>query len=343
MCGAAPMGAVSLAYPSVMIFKQLSAWRQAFSQCGLPICLTLLALVTTVPASGQATDATQTPAIQQSSPSQMDLLNKERLIRKGDRLMLSVVEDREAPQLLVVDAEGTVDVPLIRKIPAEGSTAYDLAVKIKNELEKDFYHQATVLLEFKQGASLGDRVTILGAVNRQGPLPLPYDEPLTVSQVILRAGGFAPSAREEGVKLIRKDASNPDQENELVINVRTILESGSLENDELVMPEDLILVPQREELENQAYVSGAVARPGLINVPDDGSLTVSKAILFSGGFTKFANRKNVKIIRADKSLPEDEQTLKVDVERILERNERGFDPVIYKDDVIRVEERWIVF
>ena len=84
-------------------------------------------------------------------------------------------------------------------------------------------------------------------------------------------------------------------------------------------------------------------RRGYTICPQCAIFTVSKAILRAGGFSEYAEKRKVKLIRADASLPDKEKTVEVNVAEILEKGIRDFDPLVKPDDIIRVKEKWILF
>ncbi len=272
--------------------------------------------------------------------SQMELLDDERRLEIGDRVSYSVLEDRERPKLLLVTDRGEVDVPLIGRVEASGKTCKEFAFGVKKELEVEFYYRATVVVGFPLVSETRGEVVILGEVKIQGPIPIPTDQVLTVSSAILRAGGFLQSADRGKIELVRKDRANPEEEQRIKIDVGSIFQTGRFQDDDVVKPDDLILVPQLTGAGGQFYVHGAVNRPGLYDLPLSKHFTVSKAILLAGGFTKFADKKKVKLIRANSGGPEGERTLIVNVADILERGIRTNDPIVEVDDIIRVQERW---
>ena len=94
--------------------------------------------------------------------SQMSLLDDEQLMRVGDRLTYSVLEERERPQILFVHDRGEVDVPLIGRVSALGKTCRTVAYEMKSLLEVDFYHRATVLIDFPLISNSRGEVVILG-------------------------------------------------------------------------------------------------------------------------------------------------------------------------------------
>jgi polysaccharide export outer membrane protein len=77
------------------------------------------------------------------------------------------------------------------------------------------------------------------------------------------------------------------------------------------------------------YVTGEVRASG--NYPYKTSITVSKAIATAGGFTDFANKRKVKLIRADGR----KQT--INCNEVIDHPER--DPQVFPDDKIHVPRR----
>lgn len=275
--------------------------------------------------------------------SQMSLLDNEETLNVGDRLSYTVIEDRDPMHILFVNDRGEINVPLLGLIHAENKTCRELAFIIKKDLEVDYYYQATVLLRHQTESNSRGRIILLGEVRSPGPYLIPVDEVLMVSDTILRAGGFSPHADKEKVAVIRKDPQNSESEIRTVIDIGTIFETGKFENDMAVEPNDLILIPRLEQAGGQFSVVGAVNAPGLYDLPPERDFTVSKAILRAGGFSEYAEKRKVKLIRADPSLSEKEQSVEVNVADILEKGIRDFDPLVKPDDIIRVKEKWILF
>lgn len=299
--------------------------------------------VAALPPAPGGKDAIDLKAERQASASQMELLDNQRKLQVGDRLVYEVLEEREDPVILFVDDKGMVNVPLLGNVPAQGKTARDLAYELKKALEIDYFYQATVMVRYQYGQNSRGRVTLVGQVRSQGPLAIPADEVLTVSGAILRAGGILPGGDGARVTLTRKDPSNPDGEKQTLLDVTKMLESGDFSQDVPVQADDLIVVPKSADAGGQIYVLGAVNQPGLYDISQEHDFTLSKAILKAGGFTRFSDKAHVKLIRADKTLPEGQRTLIVNVADILERGKRDKDVVVKPDDIIRVEERTIVW
>jgi protein involved in polysaccharide export with SLBB domain len=171
-------------------------------------------------------------------------------LRVGDMISFQILEDRiwnpqNAPQSLVVEDSGDMDVPYIGRVQAVGKTSKELAAEIKTALEKDYYQKATVVLSLNVASPILGRIYIWGQVHTQGALDMAVNENLTAGKAILRAGGFADFANKRKVKVVRSapDAKGKSQTFEL--DMQQILENGKVDKDIVLQPNDLIIVPSR--------------------------------------------------------------------------------------------------
>lgn len=155
-----------------------------------------------------------------------------------------VIEDREEPKPLIVTDSGELEIPYIGRYKATDKTCFQLAREAKGLLERDYYHRATVIIGVDALSRSRGKIYLYGQIKSPGPAEIPVDEILTVSKVILRAGGFGEFAKKNKVTLTRK---SPDGLSNQIfeIDVGAILEKGRTEKDMQVLPDDLIWVPQR--------------------------------------------------------------------------------------------------
>jgi polysaccharide biosynthesis/export protein len=82
-------------------------------------------------------------------------------------------------------------------------------------------------------------------------------------------------------------------------------------------------------------VFGQVARQGKYEMPTEEDLTISQAILLSGGFAQFANKKKVKVVR---QTPQGAKNILVNVDQIMRKGRMEKDIPLRKGDVIIVDE-----
>lgn len=166
-------------------------------------------------------------------------------LRLGDKVSLQIIEDRDAPRSLVVTDSGELDVPYIGRVAAADKTCRQLADELKTQLEKEYYYRATVIIALDLANKLLGRVYIWGQVRNQGPIDLLVNENLTVGKAILRAGGFADFANKKKVKVVRGTGGEGANKQTFELNMVDILEKGRTEQDVVLQPDDLIIVPSR--------------------------------------------------------------------------------------------------
>lgn len=85
-------------------------------------------------------------------------------------------------------------------------------------------------------------------------------------------------------------------------------------------------------------VMGEVTRPGPVNVPSTGDLTVTRALMLSGNVTSLANKKSVRVTRREK-----DGTLRkfsVNIELIGKEGRADLDVLLKPGDVVWVPESW---
>lgn len=171
----------------------------------------------------------------------MAVLDDKKRLGRDDYVSFRVVEDRDdRSQHLRVNDNGELEVPYIGLVPAAGKTCRELAYNIKSALEKDYYYHATVILAVdKVSEKSRGRVYVYGSVKNQGPQEIPSDESYTVSKALIRAGGFGDFADKRKVKVTRKTGQD------LVVDLKRVIEQGHTEDDVVLQPDDQIYVPQR--------------------------------------------------------------------------------------------------
>ena len=171
----------------------------------------------------------------------MSGLDDKKRLGSDDFVSFRVVEDRDGEsQHLRVNDNGELEVPYVGLVPASGKTCRELAYNIKSALEREYYYHATVILAVdKVSEKSRGKVYVYGAVKGQGPQDIPTDETYTVSKAVIRAGGFGDFADKRKVKVTRKNGQD------LVVDLKRVIEQGHAEDDVVLQPDDQIYVAQR--------------------------------------------------------------------------------------------------
>jgi len=121
---------------------------------------------------------------------------------------------------------------------------------------------------------------------------------------------------------------------ELAYDVKRVLESGLYKKATVLIALDRRTVQSPGTI----YLTGEVSRQGPLEIPANEQLTVTTAILRAGGFSDFANRRKVKVLRKTSS---GEKVYRVDVKQVLDKARGDLDFTVKPGDVIMVPARLI--
>lgn len=207
--------------------------------------LTLLALaLTAIPLSGQTST---NKAATKAKPPALNITNY--AFKPGDQVTLRVVESRDEPVVATVSPGGEIEVPYLGRRLVMGKSIPQVESELKAEYEKDLYYRATVQISIESVTEVPverviRRIYVTGQVLTQGAQEIPEGETYTVSRAILRAGGLAPFANGRKVRVVRKGQASK-KEDQMFVDVLSILEDGKVENDVELQPDDLIIVPEK--------------------------------------------------------------------------------------------------
>ena len=238
------------------------------------------ALALSLPACGHAQVPTPVPS-QSSDPLAACEAPSDEAYRLGFGDQISIVVNDNDPKLSskqTVGPDGRISISLAGSIDVAGSTREEAAAMIRAALLKEYNPPLTVVVGVDVYTS--DYVTVMGAVDHQGPMP--FTEPPTLLSVISRAGTGA-SAASAGI--VSTTSAVPD---------RVALFCGQTvawEDFKLLLEQDdpNIRKPLKRNITvyvpspNDRYVIifGEVAHPGLVQLHN--GATVTQMLAEAGG------------------------------------------------------------
>lgn len=214
------------------------------------------------------------------------LLRRAFLIWPGDRIQIRVVGHSELVVDAVVSASGKVSFPRAGRIQIAGRNPEEIEDAVASALRGKEFVDPQVVVTVTQ--LVPRRVFILGAVRKPGAYETQLSQPLTLTRLIALAGGFLESADRESLSLIRRIGT---AEKTYCIPFSSLRSKGKVERSILLLPGDVIIVPERIKV----YVLGSVARPGGYIVESGSRL--SHLIAMAGGLTRLADSKRIRLIR----------------------------------------------
>lgn len=212
-----------------------------------------------------------------------------------DVLMITVFNEPTLSGRFTVEADGTINYPLVGRVPVGGTTLRAIQENLTSQLGASYLRNPQVTILVDQFRSQG--IFVQGEVRQPGKHVISGN--LTLLEALSQAGGPTTSAGTEVIVRRPKDPSatvgpidpTDDTSSEVVARVSLEdLQSGRAANV-AIRDGDNIFVPKAETF----FVTGYVRSPGPY-VWEEG-MTVLIAISKAGGITERGARNRVKIIR----------------------------------------------
>jgi len=198
------------------------------------IATAILAICSTAPA-GAVQNPPPAPSAE-APQEQKAAAAKEYVIGLEDVLAVSVWREPELSiKEVVVRPDGKITLPLINDIQASGLTADQLQERITERL-KDFIASPNVTVVVVRIVS--QRVSILGEVGQPGVYPLA--SPMTVLELLARAGGLREYAKKKDIRIVRKEGG---REVTFKFNYKEVSEGKKLSQNITLKSGDIVIVP----------------------------------------------------------------------------------------------------
>jgi len=224
----------------------------------------------------------------------------------NDTIAVQVYGQPDAGVTTRIKADGTIVMPLIGTVTADGATQLELADTVKRKLIKGGYFKDP-FVNVEVVAYVSKVVNVAGKVSTPGVFPL--DRDYTVLEVLLKSGWL----REQGASYIylRRASDNKEIKLEAEALVR-----GSPDKNVKLEPGDTLFVPDADTF----TIYGAVSHVGVFAITP--GMTLRQAIAIAGGVSASGSERKVALIRGggkEVNAAIDEPVQKGDVYIVKER------------------------
>ena len=173
------------------------------------------------------------------------------------------------------------------------------------------------------------KVSILGALGlapRGGIGTIPLTGRTTLLEVIAKAGGLAPNASLDRVRVTRLGGKS------YTVNMYRYAYEGDLSQEFIMDAGDVVFVPERVGgEERRVFVLGEVKTPGPVSLFP--SMTLAQVMAQAGGWNDGALYQETRIIRGDLKNPE---IVSVDLARLVLGGDRRIDQVLRPNDIVLI-------
>lgn len=226
------------------------------------------------------------PAFGQAQPAARPAPSAGYVLGPGDVIAVTVYGQEVFNTTTRIKPDGTIALPLIGNVAAQGRTVLTLADQIKRQLETAGYLRNPVVnIEVAEYRS--QIVRVVGNVAQPGIQPL--DQDYTLLDVLLRAG-WVRSIGDRTIYVRTEGATE-----EIPISIDRLVRADPAANIR-VQPGMTIYVPEPELV----YVMGPVSRPG--GYPLMEGMTIGRLIIMAGGAAQGGNKNRFNLERGGKKV-----------------------------------------
>lgn len=209
------------------------------------------------------------------------------ILGPDDEITVRVYGLSEQKYNLKIDEEGEIYIPNVGPLYVNGLTIEDATKNIRAKLASTIYraiNSGQTKVQVTLGKIRSIRVTVIGQATKPGTYTV--SSLTTLYNLLYLAGGPNEMGSYRAIEVIRGN------EVKRVADLYTFLVRGNQTDNVLLQEGDVVRIPY---FKNRVTIEGNVKRPGkyeLLNNETFGSL-----LAFSGGFTDFAYRGAVSLIR----------------------------------------------
>lgn len=162
------------------------------------------------------------------------------ILKPMDVIQVDVFQEPELQVQTRLSADGTVSLPLVGDLNLGGMTVDNAQRLVTNSYKGDYLinpHVTILVLQYTERF-----IYVHGMVGRPGPVPIPPERELTLSEAINSAGGLTRLARRGNIKIRRV---NPEGKTEVItVDFDDILESPEV-SDIKLKDGDHVIVAER--------------------------------------------------------------------------------------------------
>lgn len=209
------------------------------------------------------------------------------VIGPQDSLNVIVTDETDLSGKYRVDADGTISMPYLSRVPVAGLSLADAQDKITAMLKAGFLRNPQVRIEVDQFKARS--VMVMGEVRTPGKVTLPGTS-MSLLEALAMAGSPTQNASNEVLVMHAPKPGETKAPEPITLN-RKDLELGKVGRDVTLQDGDIVNIPVAKRF----YISGFVKNPGSL-VLDPGT-TVGQAIILAGGLTDRGSDRRIKIIR----------------------------------------------
>jgi len=222
------------------------------------------------------------------------------LLGPDDQFVIHALDAEEINEKPVrVGSDGMISLPMIGRMKVAGMTIEQVEDELKKRLQSYLQHPeiSVSVHEFRS-----QTVSVIGSVKNPGTIQVRGQKRLV--EILSLAGGIADDAghslkitrqRQWGpIPLPNSSIDSTGQFNIAEVNLKTLIDAETPEENIPVMPNDVISIPRGELV----FVIGDVKKSGGVVLKRQDRITVLQALSLAEGLERTASPKKARILRS---------------------------------------------
>jgi polysaccharide export outer membrane protein len=239
------------------------------------------------------------PALNSASAAGFSSVRPDYTLGPNDQILVRAPQADEINERpFRVDADGFINLPIVGRVRAGGLTVQALEAEIAGRL-REYIRDPQIVITMTQFRS--DPVIVNGAFRVPGLYPLSGRR--TLIELLTAVGGLMPNASrrikvtrhtEYGTIPLPNAVESADKKTSTVeISLQSLTEQINPAEDIVLQAFDVVTADRAEKV----YVNGEVLRVGGIELGERDAISIVQALTEAGGFTQFAIRDKVRVLR----------------------------------------------
>jgi polysaccharide biosynthesis/export protein len=160
------------------------------------------------------------------------------VIGPGDSVNIVVWRNPELSMSVPVRPDGKITTPLVEDLPAMGKDASTLARDIEEELGKFIRDPVVTVIVTRFVGPYSEQIRVVGEAAE--PQILPYNQKMTLLDVMIAVGGMTEFADGNSATILRTAEGNKQYS----VRIRDLIKRGDVSANVEMRPGDVLIIPQ---------------------------------------------------------------------------------------------------
>lgn len=160
------------------------------------------------------------------------------VIGPGDAVNVVVWRNPELSMSVPVRPDGKITTPLVEDLPALGKDASTLARDIEKELGKYIREPVVTVIVTQFVGPYSEQIRVVGEAGK--PQVLPYNQKMTLLDVMIAVGGMTAYADGNAATILRTAEGNKQYS----VRIKDLIKRGDVTANVEMRPGDVLIIPQ---------------------------------------------------------------------------------------------------